>query len=45
MTSTGGMPSSHSAAVTSLTTAIAYEAGLDSPTFCRFRHFCRYRHV
>ena len=33
MTSTGGMPSSHSAAVTSLTTAIAYEAGLDSPMF------------
>ena len=33
MTSTGGMPSSHSAAVTSLTTAIAYEAGLDSPLF------------
>ena len=33
MTSTGSMPSSHSAAVTSLTTAIAYEAGLDSPMF------------
>ena len=33
MTSTGGMPSSHSAAVTSLTTAIAYESGLDSPLF------------
>ena len=33
MTSTGGMPSSHSAAVTSLTTAIAYEEGLDSPMF------------
>lgn len=33
MTSTGGMPSSHSAAVTALTTAIAYEAGLDSPLF------------
>ncbi|KXH79222.1 divergent PAP2 family protein [Sporosarcina sp. HYO08] len=33
MTSTGGMPSSHSAAVTSLTTAIAYETGLDSPLF------------
>ena len=33
MTSTGGMPSSHSAAVTSLTTAIAYEVGLDSPLF------------
>ena len=33
MTSTGGMPSSHSAAVTSLTTAIAFEAGLDSPLF------------
>lgn len=33
MTSTGSMPSSHSAAVTSLTTAIAYEAGLDSPLF------------
>lgn len=33
MTSTGGMPSSHSAAVTALTTAIAFEAGLDSPLF------------
>lgn len=33
MTSTGSMPSSHSAAVTSLTTAIAYENGLDSPLF------------
>ena len=33
MTSTGGMPSSHSAAVTSLTTAIGYETGLGSPTF------------
>lgn len=33
MTSTGSMPSSHSAAVTSLTTAIAYEEGLDSPLF------------
>lgn len=31
--STGGMPSSHSAAVSSLTTAIAFEAGLDSPLF------------
>ncbi len=33
MTSTGGMPSSHSAAVTALTTAIAYESGLDSTMF------------
>lgn len=33
MTSTGGMPSSHSAAVTALTTAIAFEAGLGSPLF------------
>ena len=33
MTSTGGMPSSHSAAVTALTTAIAYESGLGSPLF------------
>lgn len=33
MTSTGGMPSSHSAAVTSLTTAIAFETGIDSPLF------------
>ncbi|TQR09867.1 divergent PAP2 family protein [Psychrobacillus soli] len=32
-TSTGGMPSSHSAAVTSLCTAIAYETGIDSPLF------------
>lgn len=33
MTSTGSMPSSHSAAVTSLSTAVAYEVGLDSPMF------------
>lgn len=33
MTSTGGMPSSHSAAVTALTTAIAFEHGLDSSMF------------
>lgn len=33
ITSTGSMPSSHSAAVSSLTTAIAYESGLDSPLF------------
>lgn len=33
MTSTGGMPSSHSAAVTALTTAIAFEEGLGSPLF------------
>ncbi len=32
-TSTGGMPSSHSAAVTALTTAIAFETGLSSPLF------------
>lgn len=32
-TSTGGMPSSHSAAVTSLCTAIAFETGLDSNLF------------
>lgn len=33
MTSTGGMPSSHSAAVTALTTAIAFEHGFDSSMF------------
>ncbi|MFJ8459008.1 MULTISPECIES: divergent PAP2 family protein [Lysinibacillus] len=33
ITSTGGMPSSHSASVTGLTTSIAYETGLDSPIF------------
>lgn len=33
MTSSGGMPSSHSAAVSALTTAVAYEAGLDSTLF------------
>lgn len=33
MTSTGGMPSSHSAAVTALTTAIAFEHGLGSSLF------------
>ncbi|MBK3496179.1 divergent PAP2 family protein [Viridibacillus sp. YIM B01967] len=32
-TSTGGMPSSHSAAVSALTTAIAFETGLNSPLF------------
>lgn len=31
--STGGMPSSHSAAVTSLTTAVAFEHGVDSTIF------------
>lgn len=30
-TSTGGMPSSHSASVTGLATSIAYETGLESP--------------
>ena len=30
---TGGMPSSHSAATTSLATGVALEAGLDSPVF------------
>ncbi|MCM3745457.1 divergent PAP2 family protein [Sporosarcina luteola] len=33
MTSTGGMPSSHSAAVSALTTAIGYEVGPGSPLF------------
>ncbi len=33
LTSTGGMPSSHSAAVTSLATAVAIEEGLHSPLF------------
>lgn len=33
LTSTGGMPSSHSAAVTALSTGIALETGLDSPVF------------
>jgi len=32
-TSTGGMPSSHSAAVTALSTAVGYEAGFDSSLF------------
>ena len=31
--STGGMPSSHSAAVSSLATAVGFETGLNSPTF------------
>jgi len=31
--STGGMPSSHSAAVTALATAIAFETGINSPIF------------
>lgn len=33
LTSTGGMPSSHSGAVTALSTAIALEEGLGSPIF------------
>jgi uncharacterized protein len=33
LTSTGGMPSSHSAAVTALSTGIAMQHGLDSPIF------------
>ncbi|MBM4760723.1 divergent PAP2 family protein [Bacillus sp. B15-48] len=33
LTSTGGMPSSHSAAVTALSTAVGIESGLDSPVF------------
>ncbi len=32
-TSTGGMPSSHSAAVSALTTAIGFESGISSPLF------------
>lgn len=32
-TSTGGMPSSHSAAVTALTTAVGYEEGVNSTMF------------
>lgn len=33
LTSTGGMPSSHSAAVTALSTGVALESGMDSPLF------------
>ncbi|ATP42480.1 hypothetical protein CSE16_16785 [Solibacillus sp. R5-41] len=33
LTSTGGMPSSHSAAVTSVATAVGFEVGFESPTF------------
>ena len=33
LTSTGGMPSSHSAAVTALSTGVALESGLHSPIF------------
>ncbi len=33
LTSTGGMPSSHSAAVTSLATAVGFETSLGSPIF------------
>ncbi|RBP05412.1 divergent PAP2 family protein [Rossellomorea aquimaris] len=33
ITSTGGMPSSHSAAVTALSTGVALEVGVDSPIF------------
>ena len=31
--STGGMPSSHSAAVTAVTTGVALEVGMNSPLF------------
>lgn len=33
LTSTGGMPSSHSAAVVALVVAVAIETGIDSPVF------------
>lgn len=33
LTSTGGMPSSHSAAVTSVATSVGFETGFDSPIF------------
>ena len=33
LTSTGGMPSSHSAAVTSVATGVGFETGFDSPIF------------
>ncbi|PLT34012.1 divergent PAP2 family protein [Bacillus sp. V5-8f] len=33
ITSTGGMPSSHSAAVTALATGVGLESGMDSPVF------------
>lgn len=33
LTSTGGMPSSHSAAVTALTTGVALDSGMDSTVF------------
>lgn len=33
LTSTGGMPSSHSAAVTALSTGVALETGMQSPIF------------
>ncbi|MCT6924998.1 MULTISPECIES: divergent PAP2 family protein [Bacillales] len=33
LTSTGGMPSSHSAAVASIATAVGFETGFDSPIF------------
>lgn len=33
LTSTGGMPSSHSAAVTALSTGVALESGVNSPIF------------
>ncbi|WP_082799023.1 divergent PAP2 family protein [Metasolibacillus sp. FSL H7-0170] len=33
LTSTGGMPSSHSAAVASIATAVGYETGFNSPIF------------
>jgi hypothetical protein len=38
--STGGMPSSHSAVVTSLTTSIGFVEGIDSPVFIIALFYC-----
>lgn len=38
--STGGMPSSHSAVVTSLTTSLGFKVGIDSPIFIVALFYC-----
>ena len=45
LTSNGGMPSSHSAAVTALTTGVAIEAGIGFSHFRSIRIICHYYDV
>ena len=45
LTSTGGMPSSHSAAVTALTTGVALRIWLALSNLCRFSNLRHYHDV